>query len=261
MGGDYGLEVTIPASLQALEKHATLHLILVGDQERISSHLASIDPVLKQRIRIQHASQQVEMDESPSSALRKKKDSSMRVALNLVKADEAGACVSAGNTGALMATSRFVLKMLPGIDRPAICGMLPTTQGTSYMLDLGANIDATPESLYQFAVMGAELVSAVDGRENPTIGLLNIGEEEIKGNEIVKQAAEILSQSDLNYHGFVEGDDIFCGNIDVIVCDGFVGNIALKTSEGTAKFISSKLKDEFKKNIFTKIAGILSLPE
>lgn len=260
MGGDYGLEVTIPASIQALEECPTLNLILVGDQQQIESHLAQISAPLKQRIRIQHASQQVEMDEPPSSALRKKKDSSMRVALNLVKEDEAGACVSAGNTGALMATSRFVLKMLPGIDRPAICGMLPTKKGTSYMLDLGANVDATPESLYQFAVMGAELVKAVAGVDNPTIGLLNIGEEEIKGNEIVKQAAEVLAESDLNYHGFVEGDDIYKGTVDVVVCDGFVGNIALKASEGLAHMVSDFIKREFKRNWLTMLAGMVAMP-
>lgn len=260
MGGDYGLEVTIPASLQALRKNSALHLILVGDQEQIASHLTQADSALKQRIRVQHASEKVEMDEPPSSALRKKKDSSMRVALNLVKAEEAGACVSAGNTGALMATSRFVLKMLPGIDRPAICGMLPTEQGISYMLDLGANVDATPESLFQFAVMGAELVKAVSGNSDPSIGLLNIGEEEIKGNEVVKQAAEIVSSSDLNYYGFIEGDNIYQGTVDVIVCDGFVGNIALKASEGLAHMVSHFIRREFKRTLLTKLAGLVAMP-
>lgn len=184
----------------------------------------------------------------------------MRVALNLVKAGDAGACVSAGNTGALMATSRFVLKMLPGIDRPAICAALPTVRGTSYMLDLGANIDATPESLFQFAVMGAELVTAITEKESPTIGLLNIGEEEIKGNEMVKQAAELMVQSDLNYHGFVEGDDIYKGTVDVVVCDGFVGNIALKASEGLAHMVSHFIRSGFGRNLLTKISGLVALP-
>ena len=260
MGGDYGLKVTIPASLQALEKNPRLELILVGYEEQITPYLAQADTSLKQRIQVQHASQQVGMDESPSNALRKKKDSSMRVALNLVKEGKAGACVSAGNTGALMATSRFVLKMLPGIDRPLISDTLPTEKGTSYMLDLGANVDATPESLYQFAVMGAEFVSAVAGIEDPSIGLLNIGEEEIKGNEIVKQAAEVISNSDLNYHGFVEGDDIYKGTVDVVVCDGFVGNIALKASEGLAKMVSHYIKREFKRNLLTKLAGLIAMP-
>lgn len=260
MGGDYGLDVTVPASLQALKKNRSLHLVLVGNQEEISAHLEQVDSDLKSRIQIHHASQTVAMDESPSSALRKKKDSSMRVALNLVKEGDAGACVSAGNTGALMATSRFVLKMLPGIDRPAISAALPTVRGTSYMLDLGANVDATPESLFQFAVMGAELVSAVADNSNPSIGLLNIGEEEIKGNEMVKQAAELMANSDLNYYGFVEGDDIYKGTVDVVVCDGFVGNIALKASEGLAHMVSHFIKTGFNKNFLTKISGLIAMP-
>ncbi len=260
MGGDFGLEVTVPASLEALENNPNLELILVGFEDQISSYLAQTDKTHHGRIHIQHASERVEMDESPSVAMRKKKDSSMRVALDLVKRGEAGACVSAGNTGALMATSRFVLKMLPGIDRPAICGMIPTTKGTSYMLDLGANVDATPESLFQFAVMGAELVSAVSGIDNPSIGLLNIGEEEIKGNGIVKQAAELLSRSDLNYFGFIEGDDIYKGTVDVVVCDGFVGNVAIKASEGLAEMVVHYIKREFFKNLITRLAGMVALP-
>ncbi len=260
MGGDYGLDVTIPASLQALRKNRSLNLILVGDRDEISARLESADSKFKNRIQVHHASQQVEMDEPPSSALRKKRDSSMRVAINLVKDGEAGACVSAGNTGALMATSRFVLKMLPGIDRPAISAALPTVCGTSYMLDLGANIDATPESLFQFSVMGAELVTAITGKKNPSIGLLNIGEEEIKGNEMVKQAADILSRSDLNYYGFIEGDDIYKGTVDVVVCDGFVGNIALKASEGLAHMVSHFIRTGFSKNLLTKISGLIALP-
>lgn len=260
MGGDYGLDVTVPASIQALKKNRSLHLILVGNQDEISAHLEQADSSLKSRIQVHHASQTVGMDESPSSALRKKKDSSMRVALDLVKEGEAGACVSAGNTGALMATSRFVLKMLPGIDRPAISAALPTVRGTSYMLDLGANVDATPESLFQFAVMGAELVTAVAGNSNPSIGLLNIGEEEIKGNEMVKQAAEILSNSDLNYYGFVEGDDIYKGTVDIVVCDGFVGNIALKASEGLAHMVTHFIRSGFSKNLLTKISGLIAMP-
>ncbi len=260
MGGDAGLDVTIPAALQALQAYRTLNLILVGDQDQIAARLQQEKSSLRERIRIQHASEKVEMDESPSSALRKKRDSSMRVALNLVKEGEAGACVSAGNTGALMATSRFVLKMLPGIDRPAICAALPTVRGTSYMLDLGANVDATPESLFQFAVMGAELVTAITEKESPSIGLLNIGEEEIKGNEVVKQAAELMVQSDLNYYGFVEGDDIYKGTVDVVVCDGFVGNIALKASEGLAHMVSHFIRSGFGRNLLTKISGLVALP-
>ena len=200
------------------------------------------------------------MDESPALALRNKKDSSMRVAVNLVKSGEANACVSAGNTGALMATSRFVLKMLPGIDRPAIAAVLPTLRGKTYVLDLGANVDCGPEHLVQFAVMGSALVAAVEHKERPSIGLLNIGEEAIKGNEVVKQAAELLRATDLNFAGNVEGDDIFKGKTDVVVCDGFVGNVALKTSEGLAQMLSAFLREEFTRNIFTRMAALVAMP-
>ena len=200
------------------------------------------------------------MDEKPAQALRGKKDSSMRVALNLVKAAEAQACISAGNTGALMATGRFVLKTLSGIDRPAIISTLPTIGGHTHMLDLGANVDTPAEVLYQFALMGSVLTSAVDNIERPTVGLLNIGEEDMKGNEQVKQAAALLSGSSLNYVGFVEGDDIYKGTVDVVVADGFVGNVALKTSEGLAKMVSHYMKQEFKRNIFTKLAALVAMP-
>ncbi len=260
MGGDFGLEVTVPAAVEMVRLDPELRLILVGDEGAIVAALAGSDDALRQRLEIHHASQQVEMDESPSLALRKKRDSSMRVALNLVKEGRAGACVSAGNTGALMATSRFVLKMLPGIDRPAICGMLPTIAGTSYMLDLGANVDADAQSLFQFSVMGAEFVTAVAGKQRPSIGLLNIGAEEIKGNEVVKQAAEVLAASDLNYYGFVEGDDIYKGTVDVVVCDGFVGNVALKASEGLAKMVSHFIRREFHSNLLTRLAGLIARP-
>lgn len=183
----------------------------------------------------------------------------MRVAINLVKAGEADACVSAGNTGALMAISRFVLKMLPGIERPAICAPLPTMSGHTHMLDLGANVDCGPEHLLQFGVMGAMLVAAMEHKDRPTVGILNIGEEEIKGNEVVKQAAELLRASDLNFIGNVEGDGIYKGDADVIVCDGFVGNVALKTSEGLAQMLASTLKSEFKRNIFTKLAALAAI--
>ena len=200
------------------------------------------------------------MDESPALAMRNKKDSSMRVAINLVKAGEAGACVSAGNTGALMATARFVLKMLPGIERPAIASELPTIKGRTFVLDLGANVDCTAEHLLQFGIMGAMLVSALDQCDAPSVGLLNIGEEEIKGNEVVKQAAELLRHSGLNFYGNIEGDDIYKGTTDVVVCDGFVGNVALKTSEGLAKMIGTMLREEFNRNLVTKIAGLIALP-
>jgi glycerol-3-phosphate acyltransferase PlsX len=200
------------------------------------------------------------MDELPSKALRNKKDSSMRVAIDLVKAGEANACVSAGNTGALMATSRFVLKMLPNVDRPAIITALPSIEGQTYMLDLGANVDCAAEHLFQFAVMGSELVSVVEDLPTPRIGLLNIGQEEIKGNEQVKRAHELLAASSLNYVGYVEGDDIYKGGTDVIVSDGFVGNVALKSSEGVAKMISHFMKQAFRKNLLTKVAGLIALP-
>lgn len=212
------------------------------------------------RLRVVHAEEVVGGHESPSLALRNKKDSSMRVAINLVKAGEADACLSAGNTGALMAISRFVLKMLPGIDRPAICVPLPTTQGHTHMLDLGANVDCGPEHLFQFGVMGAMLVEAMEHKERPTVGILNIGEEEIKGNEVVKAAADLLRASGLNFIGNVEGDGIYQGEADIIVCDGFVGNVALKASEGLAQMLGSGLKEEFKRNWLSKLAALVAMP-
>jgi len=260
MGGDHGPVVTVPAALRALEKYPKLKLILVGEQQVLGEELARHGAKLGERLTLQHASQVVGMDESPSSALRGKKDSSMRVAINLVKEGGAQACVSAGNTGALMATARFVLKTLEGIDRPAIITALPTIRGHSHVLDLGANVDSSAEVLYQFALMGSVLTSAVDNIPSPTVGLLNIGEEEIKGNEQVKEAAKLLNGSGLNYIGYVEGDDIYKGTADVVVADGFVGNVALKTSEGVAKMISHYMKQEFKRNIFTMLAGLIALP-
>ncbi len=261
MGGDHGVDVVVPAALDCLDRHAGhLTLILVGDEPRIRDALAkagrSDDPALI----VRHASQAVTMDESPSQALRLKKDSSMRVAINCVKAGEADACVSAGNTGALMATARYVLKTLPGIDRPAIITTIPSVGGYTRMLDLGANVDCSAEHLFQFAVMGSVLAEALDGMERPRVGLLNIGEEEIKGNDQVKQAARILAASDLNYQGYVEGDDVFRGVVDVVVCDGFVGNVALKSSEGVASIIAHYMREEFHRNVFTRLAGLIALP-
>jgi glycerol-3-phosphate acyltransferase PlsX len=200
------------------------------------------------------------MDDLPSQALRTKKDSSMRVSLELVKEGSAHACVSAGNTGALMATARFVLRTLSGIDRPAIISALPTVSGHTHLLDLGANVDSSAGQLFQFAVMGSVLTSAVDSIARPRVGLLNIGEEAIKGNEPVKEAARLLSASDINYIGFVEGDDIYLGKADVIVCDGFVGNVALKSSEGVAQMIGHYVKQEFNRNLITRLVGIIALP-
>lgn len=260
MGGDHGPSVVVPAALNALSEFPNLHLILVGDEPSLQQQIASLDAANESRLSVQHASQVVAMDELPSVALRSKKDSSMRVSINLVKEGKAQAVVSAGNTGALMATARFVLKTLPGIDRPAIATSLPTITGHTHMLDLGANIDVDADNLYQFAEMGSVLTSLVDGIDKPTIGLLNIGEEEIKGNEQVKEAAKLLANSNLNYVGFVEGDDIYKGTVDVVVCDGFIGNVALKTSEGVAKMISHYMRQEFKRNLLTRLAGLIALP-
>lgn len=260
MGGDVGPAVVVPAALQVLAEVSHLEIVLVGDEKVLVQELASHNTRTGPNLRLQHASQTVEMDDKPSLALRGKKDSSMRVAINLVKSGEAQACVSAGNTGALMATARFVLKMLPGIDRPAICSALPAINGPTHMLDLGANVDTSAENLLEFAVMGSVLTSAVENLESPTVGLLNIGEEEVKGNERVKEAARLLTGSSLNYVGFVEGDDIYKGSVDVVVCDGFVGNVALKTSEGVAKMISHAMKEEFGHNLLTRIAALVALP-
>jgi glycerol-3-phosphate acyltransferase PlsX len=260
MGGDHGPDVVIPAALSALKKHPEVHFVLVGDQDTLTYHLQQHKVADEPRLQIHHASQKVEMDELPSQALRGKKDSSMRVAINLVKEGVAAACVSAGNTGALMATARFVLKTLPGIERPAIVSSLPTMTGHTYVLDLGANVDSSAAHLVQFAVMGSVLAELVDGKPNPTVGLLNIGSEEIKGNERVKEASRLLEQTDLNYKGFVEGDGLYHGEVDVLVCDGFVGNVALKASEGVAHMIRHYLRTSFNRNWLTKLAGLIASP-
>ncbi len=260
MGGDHGPHVTVPAALEALKQDDQLNIVLVGLSDAINSELAIQKASASSRLRVHHASEVVTMEESPQSALKNKKDSSMRVAINLVKSGEANACVSAGNTGALMATARFVLKTLPGIDRPAIAATLPSQKGLTYMLDLGANADCTPEQLLQFGVMGAMLVSAVEHKANPSIGLLNIGSEDIKGNEVVKRAGELLRDSHLNFYGNVEGNDIYKGTTDVVVCDGFVGNVALKTSEGLAQMMGRFLTEEFKRNWMTKLMALVALP-
>ena len=260
MGGDHGPKVVIPATISALKTHPNVTFILVGDKDIITALLMEHGEENNEQLVVHHASQTVAMDESPAVALRGKKDSSMRVCINLVKEGTAAACVSAGNTGALMATARFVLKTLPGIERPAIVSALPTIKGHTYVLDLGANIDSSAEHLVQFAVMGSVLAELVDGKKNPTVGLLNIGEEEIKGNERVKEAARLLKETDLNYHGFVEGDGLYAGEVDVVVCDGFVGNVALKASEGVIHMIRHFLRQSFGRNIFTKIAGLIASP-
>ena len=260
MGGDHGVDVVLPAAKTVLQKRNDIELLLVGDEAIITRALDDLGLANHPRLSVQHASQRVEMDELASHALRFKKDSSMRVAINMVKEGRAQACVSAGNTGALMATARYVLKTLPGIDRPAICTSLPSIHGHTWMLDLGANIDSTPEQLFQFGLMGSVLASALDHNEAPRVGLLNVGEEEMKGNETVKEAAGLLSSGALNYVGFVEGTDVYCGDVDVVVCDGFVGNIALKTSEGVAKMIAHFIKKEFTRNILTRMVALFALP-
>ncbi len=261
MGGDHGLDVVIPACLRAVRNNPNLKLLLVGDQNQISQRLKKQGSFPVNKISVVHASEVVAMDELPSHAMRNKKDSSMRVAINLVKEGQAQACVSAGNTGALMAIARFVLKTMPGIDRPAIIAELPTMKGKTRVLDLGANVDSCAEHLFQFAVMGSALIQALDHKSRPRIGLLNIGVEEIKGNDQVKRTAHMLAECELmNYVGYVEGDHFYSGDVDLVVCDGFVGNSALKASEGLAKLMLTTLKNSFKRNWLTKLAGIIALP-
>lgn len=260
MGGDHGVKVTVPAAIDFLKREDDASVILVGLADQIESELRRYGASASDRLTVKAASEVVAMDDPPAHALRGKRNSSMRVAVNSVKDGEADACVSAGNTGALMAISRFVLKMMPGIERPAIASFLPTVNGRVCMLDLGANVNCTAEHLVQFAVMGSCLVSAVEHIERPSIGLLNIGEEQIKGNEVVKDAAELLRASELNFQGNVEGSDIYMGSTDVIVCDGFVGNVALKTSEGLAQMLGQYLREEFGRSLFTRMCGLLALP-
>jgi len=260
MGGDFGPEVTVPAAKRALQRYPDLELVLVGLQGALEPQLDLHGLQNESRLGIHHASEIVSMDEVPAIALKKKKDSSMRVAINLVKQGDVGACISAGNTGALMATSKFVLKTIHGIHRPAICTSLPTVTGHTHMLDLGANIDCTAEHLMQFAVMGSVLAQSVDDNARPSIGLLNIGSEAIKGNEVVKEANKLIEETELNYAGFIEGDDIYTGKVDVVVSDGFVGNVSLKTAEGLAALVTTVLKSEFKKSLLSKLAALISLP-
>jgi len=261
MGGDHGPAAVVPAALKVLRRHQDrVQLILVGDEDTLRRALEGHGGREGELLRIHHAAQAVDMDELPSQALRFKKDSSMRVSINLVKEGEADACVSAGNTGALMATARYVLKTLPGIDRPAICTQIPCIGGSFRMLDLGANVDCSAEHLFQFAVMGSVLTEASEDNPVPRIGLLNLGVEEIKGNDQVKQAAQLLQGSALNYGGYVEADRMYQGVADVVVCDGFTGNVALKASEGVASVISRYLREEFTRNALTRIAGLVALP-
>jgi len=261
MGGDHGPPVTVPAALEFRRARPEVGIVLVGRREAIEPELQRAGGTPGEGLRIVPAAEIVGMDEPPAQAMRYKKDSSMRVAVNLVKAREADACVSAGNTGALMAISRFVLKTLPDIDRPAIASGVPNSHGGyTYILDLGANVDCTAEQLMQFGVMGAMLVTAVEHKERPSVGLLNIGVEDIKGNDTVKQAAELLRTSGLNFHGNVEADDIYKGTVDVVVCDGFVGNSVLKASEGVAKMIAAFLRQEFSRNPLRKLSALAAMP-
>jgi len=260
MGGDFGPPVTVGAAKLALAEIPELELVLVGNQQLLQAEIDKVGLRGHSRIRIQHASEVVDMDEQPVVALKQKKDSSMRVAINLVQDGSVQACVSAGNTGALMATSKFVLKTIRGISRPAICTALPGIKGPTHMLDLGANLECEPENLAEFALMGSVLAQSVEGINNPTIGLLNIGSEAVKGSDLIKQASKLIAASGLNYQGFVEGDDIYKGTVDVIVADGFVGNVSLKTAEGLAALVNHVLQTEFKRNWLTKLAALCALP-
>lgn len=261
MGGDHGPTVVVPAAINVLQRHqGRVELVLVGDEGTLRDELKRHGRDEDEYLRIQHASQRVEMDDPPSQALRMKKDSSMRVAIELVKDGTADASISSGNTGALMATARYVLKTLPGIDRPAICTSIPCLNGFVRMLDLGANVDCSAEHLFQFAVMGSVLTEALDAVPSPRIGLLNNGEEAIKGNDQVKRAAQLLQQSDLNYQGYVEGDRVYHGVVDVLVCDGFVGNVAMKSSEGVAWLIKHYIQTEFRRNAYTRMAAAIASP-
>lgn len=263
MGGDHGPSVTIPAAISFVENEPDAELILVGQEALLLAELKRRKAADHPRLSIVHAADVVEMDDTLETALRRKRDSSMRVAINLVKEGKAQACVSAGNTGALMAISRYVLKTIPGVDRPAICSILPNQKdGPTYMLDLGANVDCEPQHLHQFALMGSALVSAMEGKERPTVGLLNVGEEDIKGNDVVKQTAVRLradhEKGRLNFYGNVEGDDIFKGTTDIVVCDGFVGNVTLKTSEGLGRFVKSVLTAEFKRTPLNMLGALIA---
>jgi glycerol-3-phosphate acyltransferase PlsX len=259
MSGDLGAEVVVRAADAALRKHTSLELVLVGDRDELQAHITRIVGE-ESRLSVVHASEVVAMSESPVDALRKKKDSSMRVAIDLVKEGKAQACVSAGNTGALMATAKYVLKMLPGVDRPAIITELPAKGGSLHMLDLGANTLCTAEHLFQFAVMGSIVTTDITGIEDPRIALLNIGAEDTKGHDTVKEAAAMLNNSALNYVGFIEGSELFSGKADVVVTDGFTGNVALKTMEGTVGLAAHYLKRAFTRNLVTKLQAFLARP-
>lgn len=260
MSGDGGTAVILAAARQFLTRHSNVHLLIVGQPDVLNQQLSSC-PLPAGRYTLVPATEVVSMEDSTRVALRQKKDSSMRVAINLVRDNRADACVSSGNTAALMAIGKFVLKTVSGIDRPAIGTAIPAKDGHVHMLDLGANVDCTAEHLYQFALMGSILVNAVDNIENPRIGLLNIGVEEMKGNEDIREAANLMQQSDqLNYVGFIEGNEIYTNRADVIVCDGFAGNVSLKTSEGVARIVRHYLQQEFRRSWWNRAVGLLARP-
>ncbi len=260
MSGDHGPRECVPGALRAVQDDARLHALLVGQPEIIDPWLARLSPAVRSRVETIPASQVGAMDELPREAIRRRRDSSMRVAINLVKEGRAAACVSAGNTGALTGMSHFVLKTIENVERAAIMSAIPSAHGHTHMLDLGANTRASPEQLGQFAAMGTIVARDVYGLSTPRVGLLNIGEEDIKGHEIVQSAHGLLTQSGLNYVGFVEGDDIFSGEVDVVVTDGFTGNVALKTMEGVAKLISDRLRTEFHASLRDRVAGLFARP-
>ena len=257
MSGDHGPGVAVPAALDVLAATPDLELVLVGRSDELRPLLGSTPPA---RCRLVEASEVVGMDERPQDALRRKKNSSMRVAINLVERGEASACVSAGNTGALLATARFVLGMIPGIDRPAIVSAMPAAHGHTVMLDLGANPDCTADHLVQFAVMGSVIAADLHGTERPRVGLLNIGEEDIKGTEEIREAHRRLATAPVNYVGFVEGTDVFSGDVDVVVTDGFTGNVALKCMEGLARFIGTVMREEFTRSAVRKAGALAASP-
>lgn len=261
MGGDFGPRITVPATLNILRQHSFLRVVLLGDESQIQPHLTDAIDIPAHQYRIQHCSESVSMDEKPSSAVRNKRDSSLWQALKLVADGEADACVSAGNTGALMAMSLLQLRTLPGISRPAICTKVPTVKGHTHLLDLGANVVCSAEQLHQFAVMASQAVAVTTENHRPSVGLLNIGVEEIKGRQEILDAAELLkADPEIHFIGFVEGDDIFAGVADIVVCDGFSGNVVLKASEGVATMLKGFLTQALSQNLLTKIAALLARP-
>ena len=260
MGGDYGPEVTVPGTLSALTANPDTKFILVGDGDLVHEHLQRANQRESQRLRVIHTSEVVGMNESPAHAVRRKKDSSMRVAIDLVKSGEVAACVSAGNTGALMAIAHLMLRTFPGIHRPAIIGQIPTVNGHVNLLDLGANVECSSADLLQFGIMGSTFVKYMEDKPDPKVALLNIGVEDIKGNQTIKDASKLFQASTLNYQGYIEGDAIFSGEADVIVCDGFAGNIVIKTGAGVSKFIQNALRKELQKNFFRRLAALTVMP-